>query len=144
MNSQRLAAALTVVNVVLLTLVFFRPDGAGAKEDALPVLRGSGLEIVDDRGQVRASIELFPASTLPNGKTSPAAVLLRLISTQGRPNVKLAATDDGSGLVLGGASDPTYIQALARGGNPSINLKNRAGRERHIRIQVSGQQSAQP
>jgi hypothetical protein len=133
---QRLAVALTLVNAAVLTLIFFRPGAAGAREGgALPVLRGSGLEIVDDRSQVRASIQLFPAVKQPNGKSYPATVLLRLISSAGRPNVKLAATDDGSGLVLGGKSDPTYIQALARGANPSLNLKNQAGRERHIRIQ---------
>jgi hypothetical protein len=60
------------------------------------VLRGRGLEITDDEGRVRASIKLHPASVLPDGTAYPETVLLRLISSQGRPNVKIAATEDGS------------------------------------------------
>jgi hypothetical protein len=52
-------------------------------------------------------------------------VLLRLLTSDGRPNVKIAATEDGSALVLGGQSDPTFIQALARGAKTSLKLKNK-------------------
>ena len=54
MNTQRLLIALSVVNVALLTLALVRPGAARTDEPVAPVLRGRALEIVDDRGRVRA------------------------------------------------------------------------------------------
>jgi hypothetical protein len=45
---------------------------------------------------------------MPNGKTHPETVILRWIDPNGRPSVKLEASEHGSALGLGGASDPTY------------------------------------
>src|SRR5712691_7119680 len=113
MNAQRLLIALTVVNAVLLVLSLAQPRAVVAQGVA-PVLRGRTFEIVDDRGRVRASIAVLPADPavkMPDGSTGyPETVLLRLRTSAGRPNVKLAATEDGAGLVLGGDSDPTYAQ----------------------------------
>jgi len=128
MKAQRLVLiALTLGNVFLLTITVFRASAAEA-QDVAPILRGRGLEIVDDRGRVRASIMVFPATP---GFTE--TVLLRLTTSDGRPNVKIAATEDGSALVLGGQSDPTFIQALARGTKTSVKLKNKNGRQRVIK-----------
>jgi hypothetical protein len=128
MKAQRLILiALILGNVFLLTLTVFRP-GAAEAQGVTPVLRGRGLEIVDDRGRVRASITVFPATP-----GYPETVLLRLHTSDGRPNVKIAATEDGSALVLGGQSDPTFIQALARGAKTSVKLKNKGGRQRVIK-----------
>jgi len=55
------------------------------------ILRGRGVEIIDDRGITRATIQVLPSSALPDGTTYPEAVLLWLVSSQGRPNVKIAA-----------------------------------------------------
>src|SRR5256885_11729492 len=123
MNTQRFLIALTVVNVAVLAISLARP---GAAADGAPVLRGRALEIVDDRGRVRASITVFqadPSVKMPDGTTGyPETVLLRLINSKGGPNVKLAATEDGSGLVLGGGSNPTYWQILARGATTFVKL----------------------
>jgi hypothetical protein len=128
MKAQRLVLiALTLGNVFLLTITVFRASAAEA-QDVAPMLRGRGLEIVDDRGRVRASISVFPATP-----GFPETVLLRLTTSDGRPNVKIAATEDGSALVLGGQSDPTFIQALARGTKTSVKLKNKNGRQRVIK-----------
>jgi hypothetical protein len=128
MKVQRLILiALILGNVFLLTLTVFRPRAAEAQGVA-PILQGRGLEIVDDRGRVRASITVFPATP-----GYPETVLLRLHTSDGRPNVKIAATEDGSALVLGGQSDPTFIQALARGAKTSVKLKNKSGRQRVIK-----------
>jgi hypothetical protein len=131
MKAQRLILiALILGNVLLLTLTVFRPGAAEAQEaqGVAPMLRGRGLEIVDDRGHVRASITIFPAT-----RGYPETVLLRLHTSEGRPNVKIAATEDGSALVLGGQSDPTFIQALARGAKTSVKLENKTGRQRVIK-----------
>jgi len=136
MKIQRLLVALTVVNITLLMFSLARPGAAGAQGIA-PVLRGRALEIVDDRGRVRASITVLPADStikMPDGTTGyPETVLLRLITSKGRPNVKLAAKEDGAALVLGGESDPTYVQILAEGLSTSLKLINKDGREQLIK-----------
>ncbi|TMG89501.1 MAG: hypothetical protein E6H72_12300 [Betaproteobacteria bacterium] len=135
MNPQRFLIALTVVNVASLAISLARPGAAGA-EGAAPVLRGRALEIVDDRGRVRASITVFqadPSVKMPDGTTGyPETVLLRLINSKGGPNVKLAASEDGAGLVLGGESNPTHVQVLARGATTSLKLSNRDGQVKLI------------
>src|SRR5262249_5277240 len=102
-----------------------------------PVLRGRGLEIVDEEGRVRAMIKIFPADPkvkMPDGTTGyPETVLLRLITSKGAPNVKIAATEDGSGISLGGESNPTDVQILARGTTTSLKLVNKDGREQVIK-----------
>ena len=142
MKSQRLLIALTVLNLGLLVFLLAQVEvrflgfrflprsvevtGAGA------VLRGRALEITDDEGRTRASIRLYPASVQPDGTTYPETVLLRLINSQGTPNVKLAATEDGSGLVLSGEANPTHVQILARGPTVSLKLTNMDGRQQSI------------
>jgi hypothetical protein len=145
MKTQRIALALTLVNLVLLVWQLTQhrsvaaQAGVGQKSnstDAIaPVLRGRALELVDERGRVRAEIKIFPADPkvkLPDGTTGyPETVLLRLIDSEGAPNVKLSAMEDGSGLVLGG--EKSYAQFLSRGANPFIKLLNQAGQEQVIK-----------
>jgi hypothetical protein len=86
--------------------------------DVTPMLRGRGLELVDENGHLRAEIKVLPPSPLgktvgsATQETYPETVQLRLFSSGGGPNVKLAATEDGSALVLGG--EPGYVQILSR------------------------------
>ncbi len=134
MNTQRFLIALTVVNVAALAISLARPGAAA--DDVAPVLRGRALQIVDDRGRVRASITVFPADSavkMPDGTTGyPETVLLRLINSKGAPNVKLATTEDGAGLVLGGESNPTHVQVMARGATTSVKLTNKDGQVKLI------------
>jgi hypothetical protein len=93
------------------------------------------LEIVDDHGRVRAEIKVLPAQPtlkMSDGtKGYPQAVQLRLISSQNSPNVKLVATEDGSGLVLGG--DKGHTQLLSRGADPFIRIVTKDGREQTLK-----------
>ena len=132
MATQTLFGVLTVVNLGLLGYQSVHAPHPASPPD---VLRGRGLEIVDDRGKVRASIMLMPEDpkVLWKGKPYPETVLLRLITADGRPNVKLGAGKNGSGLLIAGQSDPTYVQVLAEGGETTVRLKNKDGQERVIR-----------
>jgi hypothetical protein len=141
MKSQRLLIVLTVLNLGLLAFLLtqlevrflgFRFLGSAEVHAAGSVLRGRALEITDDEGRIRASIKVHPASVLPDGTTYPETVLLRLINSQETPNVKLAATEDGSGLVLSGAANPTHAQILARGPTVSLKLTNMDGQQQSI------------
>jgi len=141
MKIQRLLMALTLVNlgILMFLLTQIRPVEANS---VAPVLRGRALEIVDDHGKVRAAIQVLPAGPArradgslseANGKTYPETVLLRLIDPNGRPSVKLGASEQGAGLGLGGESDPTYIVLKAEGADTSLKLTNKDGRQQLIK-----------
>jgi hypothetical protein len=136
MENQRLLTILTAVNLGLLGYQVVQPRLANASTADVPgVLRGSALEIVDSRGKIRASISVLPEDpkVIWKGKPYPETVLLRLISPEGRPNVKLGASQRGAGLVIGGEANPTYVQVLAEGGESTIKLINKDGTERVIK-----------
>jgi hypothetical protein len=141
MKTQRFAIGLTVLNLFVLMSALFHANSATTPE--LPsVLRVRGLELVDDQGRVRAMLKVFPADPqvkMPDGTTGypgyPETVLLRLIDSKGAPNVKIAATEDGSAMSLGGESNPTHVQVLARGTNTSLTLVNKDGRKQVIKPQ---------
>jgi hypothetical protein len=136
---ERITQALLAAVVVLLIMHWFRGTGpapvrAGAGQ-APDVLRGRSLEIVDDRGRVRASIKLHPPNpkvTMPNGKTLEETVLLRLIDQNGRPSVKLACSIHGASLMVAGESDPSYARIMSDLGTSTVTLSNKDGRQRLI------------
>lgn len=130
MKTQRLLIVLTAVNLALLGYQVIQPRLAVASTMDVPaVLRGRALEIVDAQGRIRASIAVLPEDpkVIWKGKPYPETTLLRLMSPDGRPNVKLGASHSGSALVIGGEADPTYIQVLAEGGESTLKLVNKDG-----------------
>ena len=136
MKTQRFAIGLTVLNLFILMSTLFHANSATTPE-LPPLLRVRGLELVDDQGRVRAMLKVFPADPkvkMPDGTTGyPETVLLRLIDSKGAPNVKIAATEDGSAMSLGGESNPTHVQVLARGTNTSMTLVNKDGKQQVIK-----------
>jgi hypothetical protein len=129
MKNYRFAIFVTLVNLTIL--IIFTANSAPKPEPAA-VLRGRALELVDDHGRVRAEIKVHPPDPtikMPDGTVGyPEAVVLRLIHSGGGPNVKLVATEDGAGLVIGG--DGGYVQVLSRGTNaPFVKLVTKDGRE---------------
>lgn len=120
--------------LVLMSTLFVN---SAPNSEIAPVLRGRSLEIVDDQERVRATIKVLPADPtvkMSDGTTGyPETVLLRLIDSKGAPNVKIAATEDGSGMSLGGESNPTHIQVLARGDSTTLKLVNKDGQERVVK-----------
>src|SRR6202162_4866125 len=136
MKTQRLLIVLTAVDLGLLCYKVIQPRLAVASTvDVSGVLRGRALEIVDGRGRIRASIAVLPEDpkVIWKGKPYPETVLLRLISPDGRPNVKLGASQMGGGLVIGAEPNPTYVQILAEGGESTLKLVNKGGVERLIK-----------
>jgi len=136
MKIQRLAIVLTMINLVIL--VFNLSNSPQATADSVaPVLRGRSLEIVDDHGKVRASIKLHPADKtfkMPDGKTGyPETVMFRLIDANGRPEVKLGASEQGGGLGLIGESDTTQVLLQAEGTDSSLKLVSKDGRQQLIK-----------
>jgi hypothetical protein len=142
MNNHRILAVLTLLNLGLLILMLSQRIGSVEASGADAVLRGRALEIVDAEGKVRASIQIVPEGparrpdgslTEHGGKTFPEAVVLRLIRRDGRPSVKIATTEQGSGIDLSGGIDPTYLVLSADGGDTSLTLINKDGHRQLIK-----------
>src|SRR5215471_5003068 len=135
MKTQRLAIALTVINLLILMPILFRASSATTPEIA-PVLRGRALEIVDEQGRIRAMLKVLPADPkvkMPDGTVGfPESVLFRLINSKGAPNVKIGATEDGAGMSLVSDPQPAYVQILTRGTNISMTLLNKDGQKQWI------------
>lgn len=91
------------------------------------VLRGSGLEIVDAEGRLRASIGIQPAVA---GATE--TVLFRLIHPNGQPSVKIGASITGAGLSFVGGDDESYIILEADGAESQLKMVEQDGREQVI------------
>ena len=130
---QRIAIAVTIINLVLMIILFTKmnPATAQKEQNKLQVLRGSGLEIIDSSGKLRASIT-FHAPVEQDGKMYPAGVLLRLISSKGQPSVKIDASEDGGGLSFANEKDG-YIQLLSKESGGFLKIKNADGKEQVIK-----------
>jgi hypothetical protein len=135
MKTQRVSIALIIANLVLLGLQLAHARPTSPEAAVVPVIRTRALELVDDQGRVRAELRATPAQPdfkMPDGtKGYPEAVLLRLVTSRNNPNVKLVATEDGAGLVLGGENG--HVQALSRGGDAFIKIVTADGREKTIK-----------
>ena len=135
MKTERIAVALTVINLVLLVVILIRLRPAVAEQGIAPVLRGRSLEIIDDHGRVRSQIIVTAPTTMPDGKSYPDGALFRLIDPNGRPAVKIGGSADGSGISLAGDSERrewSGIQILAEGAGSSVKLTNKDGRQELI------------
>jgi len=134
--NARLLIGLTVVNALMLAFSLAHSGATAMAQGTLPVLRGRGLEIVDDAGRVRASISILPAdptAKMPDGTTGTTeTVLLRLVNSKGRPNIKIAAHERGAGALVAGDTDPTWVQILAENDHTALRLSNRDGRSRLV------------
>ena len=120
MKMQRLLLALTVVNLgllIFLLLPHIRPALANSEP---PVLRGRALEIVDERGRVRASINVLPAKKQPNGETYAETVLLRLMTERGRPSVKIGASEQTSGMSFAGPTGTKDTYVILESGRTNV------------------------
>ena len=129
----RLTFVFTVVNLGLFVWLVAQ-TGRVAAQDTASVLRGRGLEIVDDVGRVRASITRYGKS---DGGTYDDIVVFRLHDQAGKPMIKLdthvSATGlKGSGLGLLGASDETQAYIGTNGPNAKVDLKNGDGRRQQL------------
>jgi len=135
MKAHRLTLVLTIINLGILITVFFLLTTV-LRSEAVPVLRVHAFELIDENGKVRAEIKVMPAEPsikMPDGSVGyTESVLFRLFDSEGGPNVKISATEDGSGIVLGG--DSGYVQILSRTNSPMVKLANKDGDEQVFNI----------
>ncbi len=127
MKTQRLYAVLTLANFGLLLLLLLKP-GLVEAQDAPSILRGTGLQIVDAQGRIRASVSIEPAGTA-NGEAFPETVLLRLIDGNGQPSVKISTSETKAGMSLVGGDDKSYVILQADGPQSSLKMVGPDGRQ---------------
>ena len=136
MKDSRLVFGLTLLNaLLLLVLLVERTPVLSAAQTELPVLRGRGLEIVDEQGLVRASIRVHGPETV-NGRQYGGAVVLVMGDPRGAPGVKLAASDSGAGLGLSNGrrlSDGRSAGIQLHASGARVLLIDDQGREQTLR-----------
>ena len=102
MKIQRLAAALTVANLVLLLLTVTQA-GSISRDVVTPTLRTQVVELVDDSGQIRSRLEV----------KAGGEVALQLFDQKGIIKVKLGAGESGSGMFLADETTQSGVQIIA-------------------------------
>ena len=132
MKSRQIIIVLVAINAASLAFVLSQGRSQAADANA-SVLRCTALELMDQHGKVRAELKVLPAQPdfkMPDGSVGyPEAVQLRLFTSKGAPDVKLAAIEDGSALVLGG--EKGYVQILSRSKeDPFFKIVTKDGREK--------------
>jgi hypothetical protein len=130
MKIQRLLVTLTAVNFILLTFLLAQ-FGRLTAQSSPSVLRGSGLEIVDAQGRVRASISIEPPVVV-DSKPYPESVLLRLSDPSG-PRVKIDASQRGTGLRLSDGQGIGSVDLAAKVTGSSLKVTSSDGREQVIK-----------
>lgn len=134
--TQRVAIGLTAVNLVLLIILLI-PQRTAMAQGIPDVLRGHGLEILDSKGRVRASISIYDDEPKPPNNYPPV-VVFRLHDRAGKPTVKIDTYEaapgkpKGSGIGLLGDSDATQAFLGSEGPAAKVRLKDGNGRERTV------------
>ena len=103
--------------LLIVTLVYFTIVQASSSANELQVIRARSFELVDDKGQVRASLVVES-----NGET-----VFRLKDSKGEIRVKMGASETGSGLVLLNGNTNPGIHALTNNNSTSITLTDTSG-----------------
>ena len=112
--------SLAALNVVLLFCMAAQPK-SDVSQGVQSIVRARAIELVDDRGHVRASL---------NVATNGEAVF-RLRDADETIRVKLGASKEGSGLLLMDDSTNPGLHVLARHGT-TMSLFNPDGKKRVI------------
>lgn len=121
MSTNRLAIALTIVNLGLL-IVLLVQGRLIAAQTVPEVLRVRAFELVDENGNVRAQLNVEPSGE----------VVFRLRGEDESIRVKLGASADGSGLVLINNETEPGVQLLAQSGETGLTLTGQDGEKQVI------------
>jgi hypothetical protein len=119
MTPHRVTLALTALNLMLL-LTGLTHWQAAPRQDPPPLVRARAVELVDEHDKVRARLNV----------ESDGEVVFRLFDQKGTIRVKLAAGEDGSGVLLANQATEPGIHMLAKPAGSSIRLANPDGKAR--------------
>lgn len=118
MKFQRVAVILSVINILVLVFVLSE-RGSSADPAVSPVIRTNAIELVDDKGKVRAQLDV----------EKTGEVVFRLRDAKGTIRTKLGAGEDGSGLSMMDDRTEATVQIRANKDGGGITLFDRTGRQ---------------
>jgi hypothetical protein len=121
MKNQRLTVSITAINIAILIFVLAQAR-SDATQNVTPTLRARFLQLVDERGQVRAQFDV----------ESSGEAVFRLRDAKGAIRVKLGASEDGSGLLLLNEATEPGVHILSKGAGASVTLAGKDGQKRVI------------
>lgn len=127
MTRDTVLGLLTGANMLILAAIATSQVLPATAQGSPQMLRGSGLEIVDGEGRLRATLSIQPAV---EGATE--TVLFRLINADGQPSAKISASMTGAGLSFVGGDDLSHIILEADGAESRLKLVEQGGKERLI------------
>jgi hypothetical protein len=102
-KKQSTTLTLMSMNLILMGVMFAKVRPTQADAEPL-VIRARTVELVDARGRVRSRLNVEPDGT----------VAFRLFDQTGAIRVKLAAAEDGSGLMLADEATEPGVHLVAR------------------------------
>jgi hypothetical protein len=116
-RSRPVSLGLLAASIVVLVVALGR-EGSAASPEASDVLRARAIELVDEKGQVRAQLDVEDSGE----------VVFRLRDRQGTIRVKIGAAEDGSGLLLLDESTEPGVHLLAKDAGTSLVLSDSGAR----------------
>jgi hypothetical protein len=122
MSNVRAALLITTLNLLALLVASVLHGSFASAQATAQVLRGRAFELVDDRGQIRARLNV----------ESSGEVVFRLLDERGTIRVKLGANHEGSGLLLANDATEPGVHLLAKATGSSMRVVNKDGRERLV------------
>ena len=119
MDLRRFAVTTGCLGIVLVMSASLqdRPAAAQTQPD---IVRARAIELVDDRGRVRAQLDV----------ESSGEVVFRLRDSAGTIRVKLGASEDGSGLLLANEDTEPGVHILANRRATSVTVQR--GQQRRV------------
>ena len=112
MNVRRFAVPMACVGIVLVVFWLFQ-DRSAAAQTPMDVVRARTIELVDNRGRVRAQLNV----------ESSGEVVFRLRDSAGTIRVKLGASEDGSGLLLANEATEPGVHIIANRRATSVTVQ---------------------
>jgi hypothetical protein len=114
---------LLVTNLCSLFLLISGQKKKDNKGDVTPVLRANLIELVDEKGNKRASLTAYP-----DGET-----VFRIMDGKGEIRVKLGGGIEGSGLVLLDDATNPGVHVLSKNNGVSLTLSDKTGKQQIIK-----------
>jgi hypothetical protein len=122
MKFQRVVNLFSILNLLLLSFMLVQTPST-AQQSVAPVVRARAIELVDERGKVRAQLNV----------ESTGEVVFRLRDAKGTIRSKFGADETGSGLSLMDDRTEATVQIRANQAGASMILIDREGHERVVK-----------
>jgi hypothetical protein len=122
MKKPYIHIALLITNLSILFLLVTGQKKADNTE-VTPVLRANLIELIDEKGNKRASLTAYP-----DGET-----VFRIMDKKGEIRVKLGGGEDGSGLVLLDGDTNPGVHVLSKIKGVSLALTDKSGKQQILK-----------